>query len=65
MTSSRVELGTGSDPSLYRGHVTGLSGTDIAAVVTNAGGAQLALTARVALNPDGQTAAGTLTVGPA
>jgi len=65
LTSSRVELGTGSDPSLYRGHVTALSGTDIAAVVTNAAGARLALSARVALDTDGQTAAGTLTVGPA
>jgi len=64
MTSSRVELGTASDPHLYFGHVTGLSATQLGAVVSAEGGSRLTLAARLQLSPSTDQADGTLTVRP-
>ena len=64
MTASRVQLGTRSDPSLYRGQVTSLSGTDIIAVVSDSTGAQLRLLARLQIDPRSGTASGVLTSQP-
>jgi len=65
MTSGRVQLGTNSDPSLYRGQVTSVSGTDIVAVVSDSTGARLRLFARLQVDPVGGTASGVLTCRPA
>jgi hypothetical protein len=64
MTSSRVELGASSDPSLYRGQVTSLSGTDIVAVVSDSTGARLRLFARLQVDPRSGAASGVLTSQP-
>jgi sulfoxide reductase heme-binding subunit YedZ len=64
MTSSRVELGTSSDPRLYRGQITGLAGTEITAEVADARGSRLALDAQTQLSPAGDQAGGTLLVRP-
>jgi sulfoxide reductase heme-binding subunit YedZ len=64
MTTSRVQLGTSSDPSLYRGQVTSLSGTDIIAVVSDSTGARLRLLARLQVDPRSGTASGMLTSQP-
>jgi sulfoxide reductase heme-binding subunit YedZ len=64
MTASRVQLGTSSDPSLYRGQVTSLSGTDIVVVVSDSTGAGLRLLARLQIDPRSGTASGVLTSQP-
>ena len=63
MTSSTVALGTGSSPTLYRGLVTGLEGTEIAARVTNARGS-LALVAQLRIDPRSGAVTGALTARP-
>jgi sulfoxide reductase heme-binding subunit YedZ len=60
MTRSAVTLGTGSGSHLYRGRVTALSGTDLQARVTNAGGATITLSAKLQIDPGSGTASGTL-----
>jgi hypothetical protein len=65
MTSSRVELGTSSNPRLYFGRVTGLEGTEVAAVVADPSGARLVLDARLQLSTSSNQAGGTLIVRPA
>jgi hypothetical protein len=65
MTSSRVELGTSSDPHLYFGHVTGLAGTEVAAAVSDPSGSRLVLDAQLQISPSSDQAAGILTVRPA
>ncbi|MGI8713929.1 MAG: ferric reductase-like transmembrane domain-containing protein [Solirubrobacteraceae bacterium] len=65
LTSSRVELGTSSDPRLYFGRVTRLAGTELVAVVANPSGSPLVLDARMRLNPESDQARGTVTVRPA
>jgi hypothetical protein len=50
MSSSRVTLGTGADPTLYRGRITGLEGTSIAARVKSARGS-LAFVAQLQIDP--------------
>jgi sulfoxide reductase heme-binding subunit YedZ len=64
MTTSRVTLGTASDPTLYRGRVTALTGTNIEARVKNARGAVITLLARLQINPSTGTASGTLSAAP-
>jgi hypothetical protein len=65
MTQSRVTLGTASNPGLYRGSVTALQGTIIAARVTGAGGRRIKLVARLQIDQGTGAASGTLTAGPA
>jgi sulfoxide reductase heme-binding subunit YedZ len=60
MTSSAVTLGTASQPHLYRGRITALSGTNITAVVTNSAGQTIHLQIDLQLAPNGQSASGTL-----
>jgi hypothetical protein len=60
MTSSIVTLGTPSDPALYRGFVTGLSGGTIDAHVQSARHA-LSLQARLQVDPGSGKLAGTVT----
>jgi ferric reductase like protein len=62
MTSSAVTLGPRSAPSQYRGHVTSLKGTDVAAQLSDGSGNRLTLLARLQINPDAGSAAGTVTV---
>lgn len=64
MTASSVALGSRSTPSQYRGTVTSLSGTDIAAQVSDGNGNRLTVNARLALNPDAGSATGTVGVSP-
>jgi sulfoxide reductase heme-binding subunit YedZ len=64
MTTSRVTLGTGSEPTLYQGRVTALTGTNIEARVKNANGAVVTLLARLQINPSTGTASGTLNAAP-
>ncbi len=61
MTSSDVTLGPSSNPGQYRGAVTSLEGTNVAAQVTDAGGHRLALTAQLQINPDSGAVTGTVT----
>ncbi len=60
MTSSRVYLGTASDPHRYRGRVTALGGTNIQARVRDAHGSLLTLLARLQLDPNTGNASGTV-----
>ena len=63
MSSSTVALGTGSSPALYRGRVTGLEGTEIAARVRNARGS-LALVAQLHIDPRSGAVTGALAARP-
>jgi sulfoxide reductase heme-binding subunit YedZ len=63
MNSSRVALGTSSNPERYQGRVTGLNGTNISAVVTS-GGTTLNVQAQLQIDGSGN-ATGTVSVGPA
>ncbi len=65
MTSSRVTLGTSADRSLYRGSITSLQGTSIAARVSSAGHTPLSLDSELQIDPTGATVTGTLTSRPA
>jgi len=64
MTTSNVTLGTGSHPTLYRGRVTALTGTNIEARVRNVNGAVITLLARLQINPGTGAASGTLNAIP-
>ncbi len=64
MTTSRVRLGSASNPALYDGRVTALQGTDIAASVTDRDGSALSLVARLQIAPGGGAATGTVTASP-
>jgi len=64
MTSSEVTLGTQSDPAQYRGQVTSLEGTNIAALLRDAGGNQLRLVAQLNIDPNSGAASGTVSVSP-
>jgi hypothetical protein len=64
MTSSTVTLGTSSDPGLYRGTVTSLEGTNIAASVRNPTGHTVHLALALQINPGTGTASGTLQARP-
>lgn len=65
VTSSDVTLGTSSAPTLYRGTVTGLQGTSIAASVQSNSGSGLALQAQLQIDPRGGAVSGTLSGQPA
>jgi ferric reductase like protein len=60
--SSSVTVGPRTDPARYRGRVTSLDGTDVVAVVADAGGHNLRVHFRLAL--EGQNVRGTLSVVP-
>ncbi len=62
MTSSEVTLGTTKDPVVYRGHVTGLQGTDLTATLTDAQGRSLNLVARLTIDQASGAATGTVSV---
>lgn len=64
MTSSDVTLGTGSDPSQYRGRVTSLRGTNIAGQLTSSSGQRLGVVAQLDVDPDTGDASGTVTATP-
>ena len=64
MTSSRVTLGSSSNPDRYDGHVTALEGTNIAATVADGVGSKLSLVAHLRIAPGPGTATGTVTVAP-
>jgi hypothetical protein len=61
MTRSSVTLGPASDPHQYRGTVTGLQGTTIAATVRDRAGRSYRLVAQLQLDQQTQTASGTVT----
>lgn len=65
MTQSRVTLGTASNPGLYRGSVTALQGTILAARVTGDGGRRIELVARLQIDQNTGAASGTLTASAA
>jgi hypothetical protein len=62
MTASSVTLGTDDDPTLYKGHVTALRGTDVEARVQGANGVALTVLAQLQLDPAGRQVSGALTV---
>jgi methionine sulfoxide reductase heme-binding subunit len=64
MQRSDVTLGTGADPTVYRGQVVALDGSNIAALVRDRRGRPLRLVARLALDPATGNASGTLSAGP-
>ena len=64
MQSSEVTLGTASAPGSYRGTVTGLEGTNIAALVTDSAGASLHVVARLTIDQGTGAASGTVSVAP-
>ena len=63
MSSSRVTLGTRSMPALYRGRVTGLEGTNVAARVTSAQGS-LSLVVQLQIDPRSGAVTGALGARP-
>jgi hypothetical protein len=64
MATSRVTLGSASNPDRYDGHVTALEGMHIAATVADRAGSTLSLVARLRIAPGPGTATGTVTVSP-
>jgi sulfoxide reductase heme-binding subunit YedZ len=64
MQTSEVTLGTGADPTAYRGKVVALNGSNIAALVRDSRGRSLRLVARLVLDPSTGNATGTLSAGP-
>ena len=64
MTSSSVSLGTGSDPTLYRGTVTALQGTNITASIRDSSGHLLNLTASLQIDPSTGAASGSVQATP-
>ncbi len=65
MSSSRVTLGSSSDSTRYRGHVTALNGSAIQASLRDAAGRSLNLVVRLQIRPGSGAAAGTVDVQPA
>jgi sulfoxide reductase heme-binding subunit YedZ len=61
LRSSRVTLGSSTDPSQYSGQVTGLEGSEVAARVSLPGYAAYTLRALLKLQPAAGTASGTVT----
>jgi hypothetical protein len=64
MTSSRVTLGSRSDPTQYRGHITALSGSAIEASLRDTAGTRLSLVVQLRIQPGSGAAAGTVAVQP-
>jgi hypothetical protein len=65
MTSSNVTLGSSGRPPEYRGRVTDLRGTDIAARLRNSSGSVVRLVAQLQLGSGEGSVGGTVQVGPA
>jgi sulfoxide reductase heme-binding subunit YedZ len=65
MTASSVAIGSAANPTLYSGSITSLSGTNIAAHVSETNGRSLALVMALQINPSTGTATGALQVTPA
>ncbi len=63
MSSSSVTLGTSSNPGLYRGRLTGLEGTNVAARVKGSQGA-LSLVAQLQIDPRSGAVTGALAARP-
>lgn len=63
MSSSRVTLGTGASPGLYRGRITRLDGTNVTARVRSHQGS-LVLVAQLQIDPRAGAATGALSVRP-
>ncbi len=63
MSSSLVTLGTSASPSAYRGRITALEGTNIAARVRSHRGS-LALAAELQIDPRSGAVTGVLSVRP-
>jgi hypothetical protein len=64
MTSSDVTLGTASHPSEYRGRVTALNGTNIAAQVARSDGGTVRLIVQLDIDPNTGQASGTVQASP-
>jgi Ferric reductase like transmembrane component len=64
MTSSAVTLGSVSNPNQYRGTITALEGTSVAATLQGANGSAIRLIAQLQIDAAAGTAAGTVTVSP-
>ncbi len=64
MTSSRVYLGSGSNPHAYHGHITALNGSDILALVRDDAGHFLRLHAQLQIDQNHGAATGTLSAVP-
>lgn len=64
MTSSSVALGTPSNPNLYRGSVSSLEGTNLAATVRDSSGHSLNLAVALQINPSSGSATGTVQARP-
>jgi methionine sulfoxide reductase heme-binding subunit len=64
MERSSVTLGTSSDPTQYRGQITSLNSTNIAARVRNSSGATLSLALQLQIDPNAGTASGSVSATP-
>jgi hypothetical protein len=64
MSSSSVTLGPASNPTLYRGTVTALDGTNVNAVVRDPQGHTLNLAMGLQIDPNTGSAGGTLSARP-
>ena len=64
MSSGKMTLGTGSDPTRYRGPVTGLQGTDVEARVHDSNGNTLRVLAQLQIDPASGQASGTVATTP-
>lgn len=64
MTRSSVTLGSSAHPAEYRGRVTTLDGSDVAARLRSSTGSSLQLYATLHVDPSGDTLSGTLRVSP-
>ena len=64
MSASSVALGTTADPTLYRGSVTSLEGTNIGARVTSTSGRSLVVGVSLQIDAATGTASGAVQVAP-
>ena len=64
MSSGAVTLGTNSNPAEYRGAITALEGTSVAATVRDSGGGAIRLIAQLQIDPASGSVAGTVSVSP-
>jgi methionine sulfoxide reductase heme-binding subunit len=64
MTSSRVTLGTASNPHMYTGVITALQGTALGASVRDSAGHRLRIAAQLQLSSSSNTVSGATTITP-
>ena len=64
MSTSRVTLGPSTNPDQYDGRITGLSGTTIVALVTDARESAISLVVHLQISSGSGTASGTVTATP-